>query len=52
MNGGSFLCVSAALGGIEGLCLGFSLLSGFELIYFFSLRMWLDKKKCHKTVPR
>ena len=32
-------------GGIIGLCVGFSLLSGAELIYFFTLRLFLDTRK-------
>ena len=32
-------------GGIIGLCVGFSLLSGAELIYFFTLRLFLDLRK-------
>ena len=32
-------------GGIIGLCVGFSLLSGAELIYFFTLRLFFDVKK-------
>ena len=31
-------------GGIIGLCVGFSLLSGAELIYFFTLRLFFDMK--------
>ena len=34
---------SAAFGGIVGLCMGFSLLSGFELIYFFTIRVLFNK---------
>ena len=29
-------------GGIVGLCMGFSLLSAAELIYFFTIRLWVD----------
>ena len=36
---------SAACGGIIGLGMGFSLLSGAELIYFFTLRMWVDHRR-------
>ena len=32
-------------GGIVGLCVGFSLLSGAELVYFFTLRLFFDVKK-------
>ena len=39
------LYFSAACGGIIGLCVGFSLLSGVELIYFFTLRMWVDHRR-------
>ena len=39
---------SAACGGIIGLFMGFSLLSGAELIYFFTLRMWVDHSRAQK----
>jgi len=29
-------------GGVVGLCMGFSLLSGAEFIYFFTLRLFID----------
>ena len=35
----------AFFGGICGLCLGFSLLSGAELLYWFTLRLFMDEKK-------
>ena len=35
----------AFFGGIVGLCMGFSLLSGAELIYFFTLRLLVDQSK-------
>ncbi len=35
--------ITAAFGGIVGLCLGFSFLSGVELIYWFSIRIVFDK---------
>ena len=35
----------AFFGGICGLCLGFSLLSGAELIYWFTLRLCMDESK-------
>ena len=38
----------AACGGIIGLCMGFSLLSGVELIYFFTLRMWVDHRRIQR----
>ncbi|TRY68216.1 hypothetical protein TCAL_16470 [Tigriopus californicus] len=41
----SVMDVIAAFGGIVGLCMGFSLLSGAELIYFFTLRMFVDRQK-------
>jgi len=31
-----------------GLCMGFSLLSGFEFIYFFTLRMAVDSSRAYK----
>merc|ERR1711879_351623 len=37
--------VIAACGGIIGFGVGFSLLSGVELIYFFTLRMWVDHRR-------
>ena len=42
-------------GGIVGLCMGFSLLSAAEFIYFFTVRLWVDdarnevKKKPKKS---
>ena len=39
-----FLCV-AAFGGLVGLCIGFSILSGVEIIYWFTLRLYLDHFK-------
>ena len=35
--------VIAAFGGIAGLCIGFSLLSLAEIIYFFSIRLIINK---------
>ena len=35
----------AFFGGICGLCLGFSLLSGAELIYWFTIRLCIEEKK-------
>ena len=35
----------AFFGGIVGLCVGFSLLSGAEFIYYFTLRFLIDIKK-------
>ena len=35
----------AFFGGICGLCLGFSLLSGAELIYWFTLRLFTEEKR-------
>ena len=35
----------AFFGGIVGLCVGFSLLSGAELIYFFTIRLFFWKKR-------
>ena len=32
-------------GGIVGLCMGFSLLSGAEFIYFFTVRHWVDNAR-------
>ena len=36
-------------GGIVGLCVGFSLLSGAELIYFFTLRLFFDVRNENKV---
>ena len=38
MKKNTFLLFLANIGGLMGLCLGFSLLSVVELIYFFTLR--------------
>ena len=35
----------AFFGGIVGLCMGFSLLSGAELLYFFTLRLMVEQSK-------
>ena len=43
---------SAACGGIIGLFMGFSVLSGAELIYFFTLRMWVDHSRAKKNKKR
>ena len=40
--------IIAAFGGIIGLCMGFSLLSGCEFVYFFTLRLFYDKSKSHQ----
>lgn len=39
----NWLGVLAAFGGLLGLFLGFSLVTGFELVYFFTLRAFFDK---------
>lgn len=39
----NWLGVLAAFGGLLGLFLGFSLVTGFELIYFFTIRTLFDK---------
>ena len=44
--------ISAACGGIIGLFMGFSVLSGAELIYFFTLRMWVDHSRAKKNKKR
>lgn len=38
----------AAFGGIIGLCSGFSLLSGVEIIYWFTIRYFVDKFRSKK----
>lgn len=35
-------------GGIVGLCMGFSLLSAAEFIYFFTVRFWVDTRRNEK----
>ena len=43
----------AAFGGIIGLCMGFSLLSGVEFIYWFTLRLFMDHcRKKNKTMAK
>lgn len=39
----NWLGVLAAFGGLLGLFLGFSLVTGFELVYFFTIRTFFDK---------
>ncbi|XP_047985980.1 sodium channel protein Nach-like isoform X2 [Leguminivora glycinivorella] len=41
-----------SFGGIAGLFLGFSLLSGVELIYFFTLRAWCAAVRDRETLKR
>ena len=36
---------SASFGGVIGLCMGFSLLSLAELIYFFTFRLTVDLRR-------
>ena len=43
-----YFFLSAALGGIIGLCMGFSLLSGAEIVYFFTLRLFTDAERSRK----
>lgn len=45
---------SASFGGILGLLLGFSFVAGFELIYFFTIRVFFDRlaNKKHKSTHR
>lgn len=45
----NWLGVLAAFGGLLGLFLGFSLVTGFELIYFFTIRTLFDKLAAKKT---
>ena len=42
----------AAVGGVMGLCLGFSLLSLAEFIYFFTLRLFVDHHKQEKNIAK
>ena len=42
------LCVLAAFGGMVGLCIGFSILSGLEIIYWFTFRLCLEIQKRNK----
>ena len=37
--------LTANIGGTMGLCLGFSLVSAVEFIYFFTARLLLDEKR-------
>ena len=37
--------LTANIGGTMGLCLGFSLVSAMEFIYFFTARLLLDEKR-------
>ena len=37
--------VAASFGGMVGLCMGFSILSGFEVIYFFTVRLLVDRHR-------
>lgn len=39
----NWLGVLAAFGGLLGLFLGFSLVTGFELVYFFTIRVFFDR---------
>lgn len=41
-----------SFGGIAGLFLGFSLLSGVELIYYFTLRAWCAAARDGDTLRR
>jgi len=38
----NWLGILATFGGILGLFLGFSFVTGFELIYFFTIRVFFD----------
>ena len=44
--------ISAAFGGIVGLCMGFSLLSLAEFFYFFTLRLFVDCRRERKEFNR
>lgn len=44
----NWLGVLAAFGGLLGLFLGFSLVTGFELIYFFTIRTFFDRLAAKK----
>lgn len=41
----------ASFGGLLGLFVGFSFITGFELIYFFTLRVVFDKMAQRKVKP-
>lgn len=45
----NWLGVLAAIGGLLGLFLGFSLVTGFELVYFFTIRTMFDKLATRKS---
>lgn len=40
----------ASFGGILGLLLGFSFISVFELIYFFTIRVFFDRSKANMNI--
>eukprot|EP00094_Tigriopus_californicus_P002100 TCALIF_02024-PA protein Name:"Similar to Nach Sodium channel protein Nach (Drosophila melanogaster)" AED:0.08 eAED:0.09 QI:38/0.85/0.37/1/0.28/0.5/8/0/589 len=47
----STIDVIAAFGGVIGLCLGFSFLSGAEFLYWFTLRMGTDVSRKKRSAP-
>lgn len=40
-----YFLIQASFGGLLGLLLGFSFVTGFELIYFFTIRVFFDRKR-------
>lgn len=48
----NWLGILAAFGGLLGLFLGFSLVTGFELIYFFTIRTFFDKLAAKTSVEK
>ena len=48
----TFSYISAAFGGVIGLCSGFSLLSGVELLYWFTIRLFVDYMKTKNRKPK
>lgn len=47
----NWLGILAAFGGLLGLFLGFSIVTGFEFVYFFTIRTLFDKLAARKHAP-
>ena len=43
-----FLLIKAAFGGLVGLCVGFSVISLLEVVYWFTVRLWIDRIRVKK----
>lgn len=48
----NWLGVVASFGGLFGLFLGFSLVTAFELVYFFTLRVYFDRLAVKQVAPK